>query len=100
MQDSQEVSKGDGIGDVGVVGHIGGELEVGDRAGLVSPLSSLRSSTTQRLFAAFLVLLAGGLSGGDGTVGACGCGGFEAQTCGAKMGAEMGGAVTNGAAIE
>ncbi len=61
----------------------------------MSPSSSLSSSKSQRLFAAFLVLLAGGLSGGDGAVGACGCGGTEAQTCEAKMG----GAVTNGTAI-
>jgi hypothetical protein len=61
----------------------------------VSPSSSLSSSSSQRLFAAFLVLLAVGLSGSDGVVGACGCGGTNAGTCGA----EMGGAVTNCAAI-
>ncbi len=91
-QDSKEVSKGDGIRDVGIVGRIRGELEVGERARRVSPSSSLTAS--------FLVLFAGGLSGGDGAVEACGCGGTEAQTCEAKMGAEMDGAVTNDAAIE
>jgi hypothetical protein len=85
-QNSKEVSKGDGVGDVGVVSRIGGELEVGERARLVSPLLSLSSLTSQRLFAAVLFFFAGGLSCSDGAVGACGCsGGAKAGTFGAEM---------------
>jgi hypothetical protein len=64
-QDLKEVGKGDGVGDVGIVSPVGGELEVVERARLVSPSSSLSSLTSLRLFGAFMVLLAAGRSSGS-----------------------------------
>jgi hypothetical protein len=50
----------------------------------VSPSSFHNSWTLQRLFAAFLICLAGGLYGSDVEVvaGGCGCRGGSAGTCG------------------
>lgn len=65
-------------------GDVCGAKERGERRRLVSSSSSLNSSPSQHLFAAFLIRFAGVLYGSDRTVaaGGCGCSGASAGTCG------------------